>query len=76
MRLAKLNVDAEQELAASLQISQLPTVLLVHKGKLADSFTGAVPDEQLAQVRPNPNPNPSPHPSPHLGPAAAAQPGT
>eukprot|EP00307_Rebecca_sp_RCC1486_P009600 CAMPEP_0119418244 /NCGR_PEP_ID=MMETSP1335-20130426/17752_1 /TAXON_ID=259385 /ORGANISM="Chrysoculter rhomboideus, Strain RCC1486" /LENGTH=396 /DNA_ID=CAMNT_0007443473 /DNA_START=41 /DNA_END=1228 /DNA_ORIENTATION=- len=49
VRLAKLNVDVEQELAQSLQITQLPTVLLVHKGKLVDSFTGAVPDQQLAQ---------------------------
>jgi len=48
VRLAKLNVDLNQELAASLQIKSLPTVLLVHKGKLADSFTGAVDDQQLA----------------------------
>lgn len=48
VRLAKLNVDANPELAQSLQIKSLPTVLLVHKGKLVDSFTGVLPDEQVA----------------------------
>lgn len=48
VRLAKLNVDNNPELAQSLQIKSLPTVLLVHKGKLVDSFTGALADAQLA----------------------------
>ncbi|KAG8462751.1 hypothetical protein KFE25_004727 [Diacronema lutheri] len=47
VRLAKLNVDNNPELAQSLQIKSLPTVLLVHKGKLVDSFTGALADAQL-----------------------------
>ncbi|KAJ1635334.1 hypothetical protein T492DRAFT_863499, partial [Pavlovales sp. CCMP2436] len=48
VRLAKLNVDNNPELAQSLQIKSLPTVLLVHKGKLVDQFTGVVTDEELA----------------------------
>lgn len=48
VRLAKLNVDNLAELAQALQVKSLPTVMLVHEGKLVDSFTGSVPDDQLA----------------------------
>ena len=48
VRLAKLNVDNLPELAQALQVKSLPTVMLVHEGKLVDSFTGSVPDDQLA----------------------------
>lgn len=47
VRLAKINVDKLPELAQALQVAELPTVILVHMGKLVDSFKGVVPDAQL-----------------------------
>ena len=47
VRLAKINVDALPELAQAMQVRSLPTVALVHKGKLVDSFQGVQPDPQL-----------------------------
>eukprot|EP00967_Tisochrysis_lutea_P089554 scaffold127529_cov26-Tisochrysis_lutea.AAC.1 len=47
VRLAKINVDKLPELAQALQVAELPTVMLVHMGKLVDSFKGVLPDPQL-----------------------------
>ena len=47
VRLAKINVDALPELATALQVASLPTVMLLHGGKLVDSFQGVVPDASL-----------------------------
>ena len=49
VRLAKVNVDNLQELAAALQVKSLPTVMVVHKGKLVDSFKGGLPDDKLKE---------------------------
>jgi putative thioredoxin len=45
--LAKVDVDAEQELAAAFQIRSVPTVMLVKGGQLVDGFPGALPEGQL-----------------------------
>jgi putative thioredoxin len=47
VRLAKINVDKLPELAQALQVAELPTVMLVHMGKLVDSFKGVLPDAKL-----------------------------
>ena len=47
VRLAKINVDNLPELAQALQIGSLPTVMLIHKGKMVDSFQGVPADEAL-----------------------------
>ena len=44
VRLAKINVDNLPELAQALQVKSLPSVMLLHQGKLVDSFQGALPD--------------------------------
>ena len=49
MRLAKVNVDNLPELAAALQVRELPTVMAVHKGKLVESFKGGLPPEKLKE---------------------------
>ena len=49
MRLAKLNVDNVPEIAQALQVKSLPTVMMVHMGKLVDQFQGVLPDNQLKQ---------------------------
>jgi len=49
LRLAKVNVDKLPQIAQALQVTSLPTVMLVHKGKLVDSFQGVLPDAELAK---------------------------
>jgi len=45
--LAKVDVDAEQQLAAYFQIRSIPTVLLIQGGQPVDGFPGALPESQL-----------------------------
>ncbi|MFZ2753925.1 MAG: thioredoxin [Lysobacteraceae bacterium] len=47
--LAKVDVEAEQELGAAFQIRSIPTVVLVKDGQLVDGFQGALPDGQLRE---------------------------
>ncbi len=47
VRLAKINVDEQPQIAAALQVQSLPTVMLLHGGKLVDSFKGMLPEPQL-----------------------------
>ncbi len=46
-RLAKVDVDKEQEIGAAFQIRSIPTVILVKNGQPVDGFPGAVPEAQL-----------------------------
>lgn len=47
--LAKVDVDAEQQIAAAFQIRSVPTVFLVKGGQLVDGFPGAIPEGQLRE---------------------------
>ena len=47
--LAKVDVDAEQQLAAAFQIRSVPTVILAKDGQLVDGFPGALPEGQLRE---------------------------
>ena len=47
--LAKVDVEAEQELGAAFQIRSIPTVVLVKNGQLLDGFQGALTDGQLRE---------------------------
>ncbi len=51
--LAKIDVEAEQELAAAFRIQSIPTVVLVKDGQLADGFQGALPEGQLREFLKN-----------------------
>ena len=48
-RLAKVDVDQEQQLAAAFQVRSIPTVMLVKEGQLVDGFPGALPEGQLRE---------------------------
>ncbi len=48
-RLAKVDVDKEQQVAAAFQIRSVPTVFLVKSGQIVDGFPGAVPEGQLRE---------------------------
>jgi putative thioredoxin len=45
--LAKVDVDSNQQLAGSLQIQSIPTILLALGGRLIQGFTGALPEADL-----------------------------
>lgn len=45
--LAKVDVDAEQQIAAAFQIRSVPTVFLIRDGQIVDGFPGALPEGQL-----------------------------
>ena len=47
--LAKIDVEAEQELGAAFQIRSIPTMVLMKNGQLVDGFQGALPDGQLRE---------------------------
>ncbi|PWK92084.1 thioredoxin [Fulvimonas soli] len=48
-RLAKVDVDKSQQLAAMFGIRSVPTVMLVKDGQILDGFAGALPEGQLRQ---------------------------
>lgn len=48
-RLAKVDVEAEEQLAGAFQIRSVPTVMLVKGGQLVDGFPGALPEGQLRE---------------------------
>ena len=48
-KLAKVDVDKEQQIAAAFQIRSVPTVFLVKGGQIVDGFPGALPEGQLRE---------------------------
>ncbi|MGB3313448.1 MAG: thioredoxin [Albidovulum sp.] len=47
VRMAKVNVDENQQIAAQLRIQSIPTVYAFWQGKPVDGFQGAVPASEL-----------------------------
>ena len=47
--LAKVDVDAEQQLAGYFQVKSIPTVMLLKDGQIVDGFPGALPEGQLRE---------------------------
>jgi putative thioredoxin len=47
--LAKVDVDANQRLAAAFRVQSIPTVYAVVGGQPVDGFTGVIPEQQLRQ---------------------------
>ncbi len=48
--LAKVDVDAEQQIAAAFQVQSIPSVFAVVKGQPIPLFQGAYPEAQIRQV--------------------------
>ena len=47
VKLVKINVDENQELAAQMRIQSIPAVYAFSKGQPVDGFMGALPETQL-----------------------------
>ena len=49
VRLAKVNIDNNPDLAQALRIQSIPTVYAFFQGRPVDAFQGALPDSQVKQ---------------------------
>ena len=49
LKLAKVDTDAQQQLAAIFGVRSLPTVVLVKDGQMIDGFMGALPEGQVRE---------------------------
>jgi putative thioredoxin len=49
VRMVKIDVDKNKELAAQMRIQSIPTVYAFRDGRPVDAFQGAVPDSQVKQ---------------------------
>ncbi len=52
IKVGKVNVDEERELAASFKISSIPTLVVIKDAKVVDSSVGAVPKEKILSMLP------------------------
>ena len=50
IKIAKINVDEEGELASNYNIVSIPTILLFHKGEVAKQQIGAVPKKAFEEL--------------------------
>ncbi len=48
--LAKIDIDANPEIADAFQVQSVPTVLLMKGGKPVDGFTGAQPEKKIREI--------------------------
>ena len=49
LRLVKLNVDDNQQTAASYDVMSIPTIILFKNGEVATKIIGALPKKRLVQ---------------------------
>ena len=47
IKVCKVNVDDENELAAKFQVASIPTLLVVRDKKIVNSNVGVIPKEQI-----------------------------
>ena len=50
VKVGKLNIDEEMDIARQFHVSCIPTVILFKDGKAADKVVGAVPIEALREL--------------------------
>ena len=54
LKVGKVNVDNEGNLAAKFNIMSIPTLLIFKNGEVVNQIVGAMPKEQLlAKIKPN-----------------------
>ncbi len=47
IKVGKINVDEQQELAAQFKIMSIPTLVLIKDGEIVNKSVGAIPKEQI-----------------------------
>ena len=50
LKIAKVNIDDNQNIATSLSIQSIPTLVLFKKGEIVDKIIGAVPKNNIVDV--------------------------
>ena len=50
MKVCKVNVDEEQELAISYGVSSIPTLLVFKNGQVVNKSVGAVPKAKILEM--------------------------
>ncbi|MGE5167030.1 MAG: thioredoxin [Deltaproteobacteria bacterium] len=74
LKLAKVDTDAQQQLAAIFGIRSLPTVVLVKDGQMVDGFMGAQPEGQVREFLARHIPAPDAQPEAVTAPAVVEKP--
>ncbi|MCE7949882.1 MAG: thioredoxin [Xanthomonadales bacterium PRO7] len=74
LKLAKVDTDAQQQLAAVFGIRSLPTVVLVKDGQMVDGFMGALPEGQVREFLSRHLPAPTEQPAAKPKPAVVEKP--
>ena len=59
VRLVKINVDENQQLAAQMRVQSIPAVFAFVNGQPVDGFMGALPESQLKQFASTASPAPA-----------------
>lgn len=47
VKVCKINVDEEHDLASAYKVFSIPTLMMVHQGKVEDKMVGARPKNQI-----------------------------
>ena len=71
--LAKIDTEAEQEIAQQLGIRSLPTVKLISNGAVLDEFAGALPESEVRAFLDKHLQAAAPEPMPEMGPVEMAK---
>ena len=50
IKVGKVNVDEQQELAAQFQVMSIPTLVVIKDGKIVNQSAGARPKQQILQM--------------------------
>lgn len=48
--LAKVNVDENQQIAMQFRVQSIPTVKIIHEGRIVQEFTGALPENEIRSI--------------------------
>lgn len=52
IKVAKINVDEQQELAAAFQVMSIPTLIVMKEGKIVNKSMGVRPKKQVLSLLP------------------------
>ncbi|WP_369282828.1 thioredoxin [Oscillibacter sp. GMB15532] len=50
LKIGKINIDEQQELASAFQIMSIPTLVMVKEGKVVNQMIGARPKSQILSM--------------------------